>query len=119
MSSNFGASLKGSDYYQPAAVARKRPVRATVVFLKVIFGQTHSIFNIYSSRFGQICYSKNLIFTVLSFGQVTNVFGHLYLVILHGQIWSSFFGHLNSPQHALSSKQFFAQSVTVLFSIRN
>ena len=41
------------------------------------------------------CQTQNLRFTVLLFGQVTKVFGHLYSVILQRQIRSSFFGHLN------------------------
>ena len=36
-------------------------------------------------------------FTVLSFGQVTKVFGLLYSVMFTGLIRSSFFGHLNNP----------------------
>ena len=36
-------------------------------------------------------------FTVLSFGQVTQVFGLLYSVLFTGLIQSSFFGHLNNP----------------------
>ena len=35
--------------------------------------------------------------TVLSFGQVTKVFGLLYSVMFTGLIQSSFFGHLNNP----------------------
>ena len=51
--------------------------------------------------FAWIRYSKNVMFTVLSFGQVNNVFGLLYSVILQGQIWPSFLGHLNSPRYIL------------------
>ena len=51
--------------------------------------------------FAWIRYSKNVMFTVLSFGQVNNVFGLLYSVILQGQIWPSFLGHLNSPRYVL------------------
>ena len=51
--------------------------------------------------FGQICYSKIFMFTVLSFDQVTNIFGLFYSIILQGQIQSSFFGHINSPRTKL------------------
>ena len=43
-------------------------------------------------------FKKKSFFTVLSFGQVTDIFSLLYSVILQGQIRLSFFGHLNSPQ---------------------
>ena len=49
--------------------------------------------------FGLIRYSKNFMFTVLSFGQVTNIFGLLYSVVLQGRIRSSYkveFSHLFS-----------------------
>ena len=51
-------------------------------------------------------------FTVFSFGQVTNVFGLLYSVILQGQFWSSFFGHLHqsSSQIFKLKKLYFSES---------
>ena len=47
--------------------------------------------------FGQIYCSKNVMFTGLSFCQVTKVFRLLYSFMFIGLIWSYFFGHLNNP----------------------
>ena len=64
-------------------------------------------------------------FTVLSFGQVTKVFGLLYSFMFTGLIWSSFFGHLNNPPFALCRqcdiinlfRQLFGAQMSLFFEI--
>ena len=43
-----------------------------------------------------------VMFTVLSFGQITKVFGLLLSVMFTGLIWSAFFGHLSNPLEYLA-----------------
>ena len=53
---------------------------------------------VYSSHFWSNLFFKKCYVYILSFGQVTKIFGLLYLVMFPGLIRSSFFGHLNNPR---------------------